>query len=304
MADHTPHPEHPSPQELAAYRSGALGPERMDEVRHHLAECRGECVDWVLDLAEFESAAPPTPEGDWEAQQREDWRRLEARLQPASRWPGRWPLAAAAMLLLSLALGAVLAHSQLENRRLAASLEEQQTERARALGELRAEAEEARREVASANRRLSDAEQQIAGLAASLAGSQAPTARPRDLQPRLPQLFIPSADLFPENFVRSAPGDAPAGEATRLTVPPGIDLFTVTLNLADPGQNSAYRLRILDRTGREVWSGEGLQLTRFGNFSVVLSRRTFPAARYRFEVDGQDAAGWQTLESYELEITD
>lgn len=95
-----------SPEELAAYRRGKLGPERREEVEAHLAWSREDAeLARDFDLLTGARAAP-------EAGTDEAWARFRRRLEGAagerpaagSRAPAGWSWALAAMLLVSTAL--------------------------------------------------------------------------------------------------------------------------------------------------------------------------------------------------------
>jgi hypothetical protein len=72
---------HPSPEELVAYRAGDLTAEEDDRIQEHLTQC-GDCARLLLDLAEFEQLAPPPDElGPVDARAEASWQRLRSRLR-------------------------------------------------------------------------------------------------------------------------------------------------------------------------------------------------------------------------------
>lgn len=82
---------HPSPDELVAYRAGDLTAEEDDRIQEHLTWCR-DCARLLLDLAEFEQMPlPPEEVGPVDARAEASWQRLQARLgkedQPKAREP-------------------------------------------------------------------------------------------------------------------------------------------------------------------------------------------------------------------------
>jgi hypothetical protein len=50
--------DHPTPEELVAYRNGELTEPEAEQIRDHLALCH-DCADLLLDLADFGHLAPP-----------------------------------------------------------------------------------------------------------------------------------------------------------------------------------------------------------------------------------------------------
>ena len=72
--------DHPTPEELVAYRAGELTAEDEERIRDHLALCR-DCSQLLLDLKEFEDAAPEEEAGLSDIQVEAAWRRLRPRLE-------------------------------------------------------------------------------------------------------------------------------------------------------------------------------------------------------------------------------
>jgi Putative zinc-finger len=73
--------DHPTLQELVAYRAGELSPEGDDRIQEHLTQCR-DCAQLLLDLAEFEQyPQPPEEMGPVDARTEASWQRLRARLR-------------------------------------------------------------------------------------------------------------------------------------------------------------------------------------------------------------------------------
>jgi hypothetical protein len=73
--------DHPTLQELVAYRAGELSAEGDDRIQEHLTQCR-ECAQLLLDLAEFEQFPPPPEEmGPVDARAETAWQRLRSRLR-------------------------------------------------------------------------------------------------------------------------------------------------------------------------------------------------------------------------------
>ena len=73
--------DHPTLQELVAYRAGELPPEGEDRIQEHLTQCH-DCAQLLLDLAEFEQFPPPPEEmGPVDARTEASWQRLRTRLR-------------------------------------------------------------------------------------------------------------------------------------------------------------------------------------------------------------------------------
>ncbi len=101
-----------------------------------------------------------------------------------------------------------------------------------------------------------------------------------------PQLQLPMADLYPVGFARSGE----EGE-TVLRVPPGVQLFTLTLNLSTRNEDRTYALEILDAEGREIWRHGPLEPTPYGNFFIALRRGFLPPGRFELRIyDAGDSA--------------
>ena len=72
--------DHPTPEELVAYRSGELTPQDEERIQDHLALCR-DCSQLLLDLKDFEEDKPEDEAGLSDAQVEAAWRRLRPRLE-------------------------------------------------------------------------------------------------------------------------------------------------------------------------------------------------------------------------------
>jgi hypothetical protein len=88
---------HPSPEDLAAYRAGSLGPDFEQEIRNHLVVCQ-ECQELLLELATLETSPTPTDGEVSELELEAAWRKQEQRLFPRQRLDlsrfGGWAAAA------------------------------------------------------------------------------------------------------------------------------------------------------------------------------------------------------------------
>ena len=93
--------DHPSPEELGAYRGGTLERGRDKEVRVHLVAC-GECADLLLELAALEASPGDAGNDASELEVAVAWRKQRRRLFPRRRlsWVQHGGWAAAACLTL------------------------------------------------------------------------------------------------------------------------------------------------------------------------------------------------------------
>jgi Putative zinc-finger len=72
--------DHPTPEELVAYRAGELTAEDEERIRDHLALCR-DCSQLLLDLKQFEEGSPEDAGDLSDVQVEAAWRRLRPRLE-------------------------------------------------------------------------------------------------------------------------------------------------------------------------------------------------------------------------------
>jgi hypothetical protein len=264
---------HPSARQLSAYHRGdELSPADTETLRDHLAQCP-ECADLVLDLDGFGALATQVDDEEWEGRKAAVWRSLRSSISDDGkaaprtssfgsrrslrhRVPIHWaPLAAAALLALTIGLGGWLA------------LERQAAELTRA-----------REQLAQAGERIIELE----GAAVEA--------------PQTPQLVVPSHDLFPPSFRRSA-------EVLKtLVIPREAQFFLLQLHTLDTASHPDHALQILRPDGSEVWSGSGLRRTPEGSFRIALPRRLLLAGRYRLELSALGGASPQILGLYELTI--
>lgn len=257
--------EHPPARQLSRYALGELAAREVERLRDHLAQCRA-CSQLVLDLEALNESEVGVTAAEAEA-----W---------SERRPAVWE-----------ALRAALPEGDAARPEHDTAWPMPDT-----AGAPRREAS------ASAGRFSLPALAAIVLLSVGLGSLSTILLQGRDgTRPvagtglAAPQLFVPSVDLFPPGFSRS--GAPPA-----VRIPAGADIFTVNLHLDDAGHYPDYRLRILDRGGRELWAGEGLRQTATGSFSVALPRSQLPAGFFRLQVWGLGEGTAEELEHFEVEI--
>jgi len=193
---------------------------------------------------------------------------------------------AAASLVLSLALGALLISKSRENRRLVAEVNKptNNEETTAALAESRR-----RLEQESAARRV--AEEELAQRDAAAKSSSPSKQRP--------EANVPIIDLSPPDAGR---GDQNPKVAT-VQLSPDTDLFTLILNLGGEDASRSYSLEIIDRNNRTIWATRNLRKSPYNNFTVAMHRRSFPAGEYRLKIYGLRDGRRQLIEEYAIRLT-
>jgi len=244
---------------LARAVAGELSQSEREQVADHLATCS----DCAKEFRATKSMRVWAPEP----------RRLSV----------YWPYAvAAASLVLSLALGALLISRSRENQRLIAEANNRHT----------AEVTESRRllEQESAARRVAEAE---------LAKRDVPakSAEPSK-QSSVPEANVPIIDLNPQDGGRG--GQNP--KTTTVQLSEDTDLFTLILNLGGEDASRSYSLNVTDRNNRTVWSTRNLRKSPYNNFTVAMPRRTFPAGEYRLKIYGLRDGQRRLVEEYAIRL--
>ena len=255
---------HPSADELTAYARGEMPETAASRVQQHLGPCR-ECTAMVLALGRTGRTEPgpdhleATPDGLSDAD-------VEASVEAiVARATGhRAPPTAAHPRPRSpwtLVAAAVLAVASFSLAWLTLDLRQR-------LGEL-----EAALQIARASPTFSMPAQPVI-----------------DSLP--PQTGVPIVDLLPPSVAR--------GE----TAPPillNAETAMVTLIFTPPSGRSysAYRLRVLDAEGVELWAGPA-QPNPAGTFVLLLPRRFAESGADRVVLEGVDGTALQPLETYAL----
>jgi multidrug efflux pump subunit AcrA (membrane-fusion protein) len=254
----------PTADELVAAASAESSQEAREAVADHLIAC-SDCAQEFRLLqalsASVEEAGPALPATAREPARSRRW--FEAR-------PARAPLALAASVLIAIALGAAVVALGWRTRQLAGDL----AGKDRALTEARQRLTEAGQQTADAQTQLARAREGLAALSK-------------------PQLNVPIVDLDP--------GDAFRGpERSRKTIDVPADGASVTLILNVVGDQSypRYGLDIVDRTGRLVWSGDGLTRSPINTFTIAIPRAFISTGAYRLKLFGIAEKGRQLIEDY------
>src|SRR6185295_4668787 len=207
---------------LARAVAGELNESERERVADHFATC-SDCAKEFRALksikawADEDSGARPIPFP------------VKANVRVGRPLSFYFPYAvAAALLVLSLALGALLISRSRENQRLIAEANNRHNE------ETTAALAESRRllERESAARRV--AEEELARRDAA----QKSVERPK--QSSVPEANVPIIDLSPGDAGRGAQNQ----KATTVQLPPNTDLFTLILNLGGEDSSRSYSLEV------------------------------------------------------------
>ena len=208
---------------------------------------------------------------------------------------------AAASLILSLALGALLISKWRENQHLVAESKHSagDIETAEALAESRRLLEETTRRVdqESAARRV--AEEELARRDATERSSSRTKKRSVPGQRLVPDVNVPIIDLNPQDAGRGAQNS----RAATIHLPPDTDLFTLILNLTGEDSSRDYSLEVTDRNNRTISVARDLRKSPYNNFTVAMRQRSFPAGEYRLKIYGLRDGRRELIEEYAIHLT-
>ena len=199
---------------------------------------------------------------------------------------------AAASLILSLALGALLISKSRENQRLLAEANSQAAEEVAQSRRLLEETTR-RAEQESAARRVAEEE-----LARREAVESRTTQRPVTAERSSPAVNVPIIDLNPQDAGR---GDQNQN-ATTIQLPPDTDLFTLILNLSGDDSSQSYSLEVMDRNNKTIWTSRNLRKSPYNNFTVAMQRRSFPAGEYRLKIYGLRGGRRESIEEFAIRL--
>lgn len=275
---------------LARAVAGEVDQSERERIADHLATC-SDCakeysaIKSIKSWADENAGAQPIP-----FPARANGHRPLPQPSPGSRWLSFYlPYAiAAALLVLSVLLGALLISKSRENQRLVAEVNKSTS----SAGDKEALAESRRRlEQESEARRVAEEELARRDAAAKSAN------RPK--QSSVPEANVPIIDLSPQDAGR---GDQNPKVAT-VQLSPDTDLFTLILNLAGEDSSRSYSLEVTDRNNRTIWITRNLRKSQYNNFTVAMRRRSFPAGEYRLKIYGLRDRRRQLIEAYAIRLT-
>lgn len=111
-----------------------------------------------------------------------------------------------------------------------------------------------------------------------------------------PQVNAPVLDLY-SGTARGEGSPAPV-----LTVSPEVRFFTLILNPAGQRRYERYRVEIVRVGGEEVWSGQRIEPSPFGSFSLTLPRRAIGPGDYRVRLFGQNEGTEEPIDDYAFRV--
>ncbi len=312
-----------SADEMMRAAEGRMNQAERERVADHLMSC-ADCVEeyrlvrslkpWAATVA----AAVDDPQPQYEPESdapRFGWReRLVAFFSPV----GVSYAMAAALLVVSVALGVWTVSLYREKRQLAASYNQQLAERDRRLAEMEDALAKERPLLDVAPGQQGPDETQIAELRQKV---ESLSAMVDELS--RPQLNVPITDLSPGDSSRGEPAkDVPAvevripllqgrsftarGEPAKdvpaVEVPAGANFFTLILNLPNRPTYPNYEVDVLNQQGVRIWLGQGLQRSEADTFTIALARRFFPAGQYRIKLYGLRDGRRELIEDYAVRV--
>lgn len=111
-----------------------------------------------------------------------------------------------------------------------------------------------------------------------------------------PQVNVPIRDLYPDTATRS-------GGAARSTEVPPAPFFTLVLNLEEPPDFAAYEVEVVGAAGHVAWTGQGLEMSPYGTFTLGLARDFLtPGEEYRVRLYGVTGDARELLQDYPVRI--
>lgn len=294
---------------LARAAAGELSQSERERTADHLVSC-SDCAREFRAARSLRSLADSSSVNDSAAPipfpGSENGHSRAVAVEPVARIGSRrvsfyFPYAvAAASLVLSLALGALLISKSRENQRLVAEVNNRppavDTKTAEALDQSRRLLEETTRRVEQESAARRAAEEELARRNAT----QKPTSHSSGAGQRsAPDVNVPIIDLNPHDAGRGEQNQ-PAAE---IQIPAGADLFTLILNLNGEDSSRDYSLEVTDRNNRTIWSNRDLRKSPYNNFTVALRRSSFPAGEYRLKIYGLRDGRRELVEQYAIRLT-
>lgn len=202
--------------------------------------------------------------------------------------------AATALLLLTAFLAYQLLAVRAEKEKLLASARTYETQAHGAqtsAEQANQELQRTRQQLEDANRKAQQTETQLAELRrAAEAQLQLPASS-------TPQLNVPIIDLMP-------PDTRGQGEraAKQITVPAGVQLVTLILNVNGQPTASDFALEIWDQQGRQIYRGSGLKKNAENSFTVAVSRALLGNGQYRFKLFSLQPGPPQLVQEYLVQL--
>jgi hypothetical protein len=303
---------------LARAAAGELNQAERKHSADHLATC-SDCAkeyraisslkSWADDASANTGARPiQVPASD-------NGQRRPIAFEPALRGPNirSRPLSfylpyatAAALLLLSLALGALLISKSRENQRLVAEANNNSqstpnvdnVETGEALAESRRLLEETTRRMEQESAARRAAEDELARRVAAEKSSSRAKQGSASGQPSAPDVNVPIIDVNPQDARRGEQNQ----KAATIQLPQDTDLFTLVLNLSGEDSSRGYSLEVTNPNNRTIWISRDLRKSPYNNFTVAMRRRAFPAGEYRLKIYGLRDSRRELIEEYAIRL--
>lgn len=282
---------HAGPKRLIAYRRGTLPAAEREALQEHLSLCK-RCTGLLLELRDFEAASAGAT-------------RLQA---PRQRAP-RFLVGLAAALLLAVLGWSVWATVTMQRERQRLSrLEQRLEEREEALAAAQRSLAEAERELAAARARpereasrVHELEARVAELTAAL--QQAPEKRdqivssePAVIAVSVAPRFVMRGQETPETgFLRGG------GAVNAVQIPAQAKGFKAAVRLDDQAVYDEYRLELLDRDGKVLWTARRPKTALLGDDGTSVSVSGLGPGRYGLRIEGLHPRGSDLLAEYLLE---
>jgi len=219
------------------------------------------------------------------------WPRFAALISPA-----RLAAASVTLILISMALGLWLVLLRQGNVREIARLNQELTERDKALASVRESLDETRQRLEETIRR---SEQEKPGGDSKRLEDEIAQLRQAVTDLSRPQIDVPIVDLDPSSPTR---GNTP-GSAAKIETPPTANFITLILNITGQQTHSTYAVEIFDSNGKQVWSGKRLRKGSDHRVNLTLARRMFPAGRYMIKLYGQLDGQQEAVADYPVLIS-
>lgn len=206
--------------------------------------------------------------------------------------------AATALLLLTAFLAYQLLAVRAEKEQLLASARKYETQAQGAqtsAQQANEELQRTRQQLEDAHRQAQQTETQVAELRrAAEQQSKLPAAS-------APQFNVPIIDLMPPDTRGDTRGQSSA-VAKQITVPAGVQLVTLILNVNGQPTASDFVLEIWDQQGKQVYRGSGLKKNAENSFTVAVSRALLGNGQYRFKLFSLQPGPPQLVQEYLVQL--
>lgn len=112
-----------------------------------------------------------------------------------------------------------------------------------------------------------------------------------------PQPGVAIVDLYPPSAVRGEGEAVPVVE-----LPAGTGYATLVINLPAGGRQAGYEVEILDSQGRLLWSGGGLEASRFGTLRLGMPGGFLPPGEHSLRLYGRTGEERHWIETYPIRV--